>query len=375
MVWLEWAALSLAGLPVVLCLANLWIYQRPRAMGRGSTFEVSVLIPARNEELSIESAVRAALASKQVDLEVIVLDDHSQDNTARIVRELAKSDPRLRLESAPPLPTGWCGKQFACFTLARLASKPVLCFLDADVRLTEDGLARMAGFLRSSGAALVSGVPKQEMKTWSEQLVLPMIHLLLLGYLPMWAMRRWMHPALGAGCGQLFVTARAAYDAVGGHSAIRNSRHDGVTLPRAYRKAGYQSDLCDVTDVASCRMYRNARQLFYGLLKNATEGMASPVRLLAFTALLFGGAMLPALLLVWAELRGASTRSLELITISCGLAFGLRLLLALRFKQPVLVVLAYPISVTALLCLQWYALARQFAGLPSTWKDRTYQAT
>lgn len=375
MVWLEWAALSLAALPVMFCLANLWIYQRPAAVATDSSFEISVLIPARNEELSIESAVRSALACKQVDLEIIVLDDHSQDSTARIVRELAKSDGRLRLESAPPLPPGWCGKQFACFTLAQLASKPVLCFLDADVRLTEKGLARMAGFLRSSGAALVSGVPKQEMKTWSEQLVLPLIHLILLGYLPMWAMRRGTHPAFGAGCGQLFVTARDVYHAVGGHSAIRNSRHDGVTLPRAYRKAGYRSDLCDATDVATCRMYRNAKQLFYGLLKNATEGMASPLRLVVFTALLFGGAVVPALLLAWIWVAGGSTKDLGLIAISGGLAFGMRLFLALRFQQPVLAALAHPISVTALLCLQWYALARQFAGLPSTWKDRTYQAT
>jgi hypothetical protein len=284
-------------------------------------------------------------------------------------------DERVRLEEAPPLPAGWCGKQFACFTLAKLASKPVLCFLDADVRLTHDGLARVIQFLKSSGAALVSGIPRQETVTWSERLLLPLIHFLLLGYLPIWVMRRWRYPSLGAGCGQLFVADRGIYNIIGGHSKIQNSRHDGVTLPRAYRRAGYHTDLCDATGVAVCRMYQNVSQVFNGLLKNATEGIASPLRLVIFTILLFGSGVLPLLLLPFSWMHGTPIRVSVVIWASCGLAYGLRFLLALRFEQPLLAALAHPVSVGSFLCLQWYALARQFAGLPSTWKGRTYPPT
>lgn len=372
---LAWIGLVLAATPFLSCVANLFIYRRPQLPTSEDCFAVSVLIPARNEELSIAAAVRSALASRQVDLEVIVLDDHSQDDTGRIVRELAAGDERVRLEVGPPLPMGWCGKQFACFTLASLASKPVLCFLDADVRLKQDGLACMAQFLRTSKAALVSGIPKQETKTWAEQLLLPLIHFILLGYLPMWAMRKWSHPAFGAGCGQLFMADREIYRIVGGHSRIQNSRHDGITLPKAYRQAGYGTDLCDATGVATCRMYQNASQVFHGLLKNATEGMASPGRLVVFTTLLFGGEVLPLILLGYVLVAGASPKVFDLVLISTALAYGLRLLLAFRFQQPLLAALVHPISILSFLCLQWYALCRQFAGLPSTWKDRTYQAT
>jgi len=85
-------------------------------------------------------------------------------------------------------------------------------------------------------------------------------------------MRRSQHPAYAAGCGQLFLARRSAYEAVGGHAVIRASLHDGITLPRAFRAAGFWTDLCDMTEIATCRMYRSAGEVWRGLAKNATEG-------------------------------------------------------------------------------------------------------
>ena len=89
----------------------------PKAAPAGTS--VSVLIPARNEEENIAECVLAALASKDVVTEVVVLDDHSDDRTAAIVEDLARRDLRVRLERAPSLPPGWCGKQHACQMLAQ----------------------------------------------------------------------------------------------------------------------------------------------------------------------------------------------------------------------------------------------------------------
>src|SRR5262249_61852699 len=105
---------------------------------RGKALGISVLIPARNEERGIVAAVESALASEGVSLEVIVLDDHSEDRTAALVEGLARRDSRVRLVPAPPLPEGWCGKQHACHVLAGCACHPLLAFLDADVRLAPD---------------------------------------------------------------------------------------------------------------------------------------------------------------------------------------------------------------------------------------------
>ena len=370
---LAWCILILAAVPAVLFLWNLAFYRPPPPSPPRAS--VSVLIPARNEERSIEASVRAALASEQVDLEVLVLDDQSTDNTASIVRRIAATDSRLRLFTAPSLPSGWCGKQFACAQLAVLSSKPVLCFIDADVQLAPLGVARMAAALRLRNSGLVSGFPRQITESPLEQLLIPLMHFLLLGYLPLAGMRRFLSPAFGAGCGQIFVADREAYQRSGGHTAIRSSRHDGITLPKAFRRAGIMTDLCDATSVASCRMYRNAHEVFFGLLKNATEGLASPARIVPFSFLLFLGQVIPFCFcaLAWSL---HSLHGMRLIaTLALFASYLPRLLAALRFRQPVLAALFHPVAILLLLGIQWNALLRSLLKIPSTWKGRSYSTT
>lgn len=112
----------LALLPALLFRANLRAYAPPPHPAAGQRFPaISVLIPARNEEQAIGEAVRAALANEGIELEVIVLDDHSEDRTAAIVEHWTARDKRVRLISKPVLPAGWCGKQHACWVLAQEA--------------------------------------------------------------------------------------------------------------------------------------------------------------------------------------------------------------------------------------------------------------
>ena len=115
-------ALAFAVPPALLYFRNVTLFKPPPvADSTLSPPRVSVLIPARNEEASIAAALTTVLASTGVELEVVVLDDHSADHTAAIVAEFAARDARVRLEAAPPLPEGWCGKQHACYALSKLA--------------------------------------------------------------------------------------------------------------------------------------------------------------------------------------------------------------------------------------------------------------
>jgi hypothetical protein len=119
--------------------------------------------------------------------------------------------PRVKLRAARDLPPGWCGKQHACTVLAGLARSPLLVFLDADLQLAPDGLARLAAFLDASGTDLASGIPRQETVGLLERLVIPLIHFILLSFLPVERMRKSPHPAFSAGCGQLFIARRSSY--------------------------------------------------------------------------------------------------------------------------------------------------------------------
>jgi hypothetical protein len=364
-------ALALAAIPCGLFLVNLWVYRPLRKQKLGSAEPISVLIPARNEEKNIRATLAAVLANRDAEFEVIVLDDHSTDGTASIVSEFAARDPRVRLEGAPPLPAGWCGKQHACHILAGLSRNPLLVFIDADVRLAHDALARMAQFMEARPqVALASGMPRQELGTLSERLLLPLIHFVLLGYLPMPFMRWTRRPAFSAGCGQLFISRADAYRAAGGHAGIRATLHDGVKLPRLFRHAGFQTDLFDATDVASCRMYQTNTETWHGLGKNATEGLAAPGAIVPMTVLLFGGQVVPFALLACAPLL--SSEGFVFALSAAVLALLPRLIASFRFRQPLRSALVHPLGVLGLLAIQWLALARKLAGQPMHWKGRAY---
>jgi hypothetical protein len=360
MLWMDITCALLAAMPLCMTLVNLGELRTPKkAVFRP---RVSVLIPARDEESNIGAACRAVLASEGVDLELIVLDDGSVDRTCEHVRNI--HDARLRLAHAPALPSGWTGKQHACHVLSGLAQHETLVFMDADVRLAPDALSRMAGFLRTSQVPLASGVPRQIVVSWSEQLLLPLIHFVLLGYLPMRLMRQRRDPRFGAGCGQLIVADRAIYRQVGGHAASRASLHDGLALPRRFRAAGHLTLLFDATCFASCHMYDNFRAVWSGLGKNATEGMATATALPFWTVLLGGGQVLPPLLFCLAP-----GWPMGLIT---SLGIINRLVLARRFRQPLAAVWFNPLSVALLLAIQWFSLCKAAGGGRAAWKGRLY---
>jgi glycosyltransferase involved in cell wall biosynthesis len=392
-----------AAIPALVFFLNLRLYQPPPTTAAGVTVpSVSILIPARNEAAGIGEALEAALRTRGVAFEIIVMDDSSTDGTGEIVQSFARIDPRVRLATAPALPPGWNGKQHACWALANAARYPALCFVDADVRLQPDCIARMSAFLTQQNDgqanALVSGFPRELTGSPFEWLLLPLIHFVLLGFLPVGRMRAGTDPAFAAGCGQFFMARRDAYFATGGHSQIRLTMHDGLRLPRLFRQHGYRTDLADLTALATCRMYRGARETWLGLAKNATEGMAAPARIVPITLLFLAGQVLPFLWLsgvctllchkilvspslvklllhhafVFGITQPLHFAALMLLIAAVLLAWSVRFAAARRFRQDWRSALLHPLGISLLLIVQWYALVRQLLGRSVTWRDRAY---
>jgi hypothetical protein len=369
------AAAAAAALPAGLTLANLRVFRSaPRPPLGGGMPRVSVLVPARNEARAIARLCTDVLASTGVDLELVILDDGSDDRTGEIVAEIASRDARVRLVSGRPLPAGWCGKQHACWQLSQAARHDILVFLDVDVSPVPEAIARAVAFLDTSHAALVSGFPQQATTVSLDWLLLPLIHFILLGFLPVARSRQDNAAGLAAGCGQFFVTRRADYDRAGGHAAIRASLHDGVKLPRAYRRAGLRTDIFDATDLATCRMYERNADVWRGLSKNATEGIAAPATIVPFTLLLAVGQILPFALLAgglataW---RGWPTWAIPVSIVAVALAWLPRLLEAVRFRQSFTSAAVHPLGVAMFLAIQWTALVRKLLGLQTTWRGRS----
>ena len=294
-------------------------------------------------------------------------------------KSCAASPPRIRACACgllPPLPRGWNGKQHACHALAAAARSNVLCFLDADVRLAPEALACMSAFLERSGSDLVSGFPRQETETPLEWLIAAADSLCAACRICRWPAcvlcrrpaSRWV--AVSSSWCAAMPTARLAAT-----PQIRTTMHDGLLLPQLFRRHGLRTDIADLTHLATCRMYHNASEVWHGLAKNATEGMAAPARILPFTFLLFCGQVLPFLLALSIAVAPASysEHARTLILVALAASFVPRLLSVWKYRQSLVSALLHPLGVTVLLALQWYALLRKLAGQQVTWKERAYR--
>lgn len=378
--------LSIAGfvfalIPAAMFWANLPLFtigHNGCPSSNNSSKQISVLIPARNEQQSIAASIEAALASEAVEIEVLMYDDHSTDATAEIVQSIAAREPRVRYIGGAALPAGWNGKQHACFHLARAASHSRLAFLDADVRLRPLGLATLSDYQERTGVALLSAFPHQQTgpprvkfrdRSWLEEWIIPLMHYILLGFLPLARMRASTHPAYAAGCGQWFMTDKTNYQLAGTHEAIRSSRHDGLKLPAAYREAGLSTDVVDGTELAECRMYVDAASLTRGVLKNATEGIANPRLIVPFSAMLVGGSVLPVVMLpvaIFTDHFAATVISLAAVIIG----HMPRAIAAVRFRQPISGVIFHSVATALFVGLQWLALAYHLCGHHIQWRGR-----
>jgi hypothetical protein len=373
---LVWVVLAVASCSS-LCFLGNWLAFRKAGVGNAThdVPAVSILIPARDESDRIGHVLHAVLASQGVELEVLVLDDQSQDDTAEIVARIAAADQRVRLLRGPTLPRGWCGKQHACHLLAQQARHTELVFLDADVTLRPDALRRCVLQRRAHQVDLLSGFPRQIVGSMGEAWLIPLIYIVLLTYLPFRLMRRTRLVAASAGCGQLFVTHRQAYRSSGGHAAIQASLHDGITLPRAYRRAGLSTDLFDAGDLASCRMYRGWQQTCRGLLKNAHEGLANSVRILPFSILLLLGYVAPTGLALYHLAGFGNDRCLGMVLVAASLSYIPRLMTAVRYDRAWASVPWFPLGVLLFVALQWLAWGRHLCGAGSQWRGRAYAST
>jgi len=254
--------------------------------------------------------------------EVIVVDDDSSDGT----RSIAESFP-VRVLSADPLPAGWSGKCNAAWTGAKAAKGKWLLFTDADTKHAENSIAAGLGEALKCNAALLSYSPKQEVHSFAEHALMPVIFAELAKTYRPKDVCDPNSPAAAAN-GQYLLIRRDVYDAVGGHAAVATTILEDVELAKRVKQSGGRLQF-RVSDVVSTRMYRTFRQMWEGWTKNLALLFPAP-RVLALKRLLefvfiVGGAALA----TWQYIAGETVAA----TAEAVFAVVLTILLVRRIRR------------------------------------------
>lgn len=328
---------------------------------RRSTPNVSVIIPARNEEATLPLLLGDLTATHRPDREIIVVNDHSTDRTGAVARAF----PGVTVTDADELPDGWCGKPWACQTGVDAAVADNLVFLDADVRVDSRAVDAIIGELHRSGG-LVSVQPRHAVGSVVEHLSALFNVIALAG-----AGAGNEHPT-GA-FGPVLATSRTDYDAVGGHAAVRSEIIEDMALAAAYRGTGRKVTVKVGGPLVSFRMYpQGLGQLVEGWTKNFATGAGNtpPLRLVAIVA--WVTSLINVTIAVGTAAFGAYDGSLVVLGLASALSllqFGAMLRVAGTFNLATPLLL--PIHVAFFLIVFSRSAFRTLVRRSVTWRGRT----
>lgn len=328
---------------------------------------VSVIVAARDEERHIETAVRSLLAQTYRHIELIVVDDRSTDATPRVLAGLAKEHRNVRALRVDSLPDGWLGKNHALHTGARSAGGDVLLFVDGDVVLAPETVARAMRLLALERADHVAVSPDVVAPTAPLALVVNYFFMWFMLYLRPWRARDPNSRGF-IGIGAFNLVRRSAYESVGGHSRIALRPDDDLMLGKLLKTSGHRQILATGEHHVSVEWYRSLGELARGFRKNAFAGLHYSL-LLSFVAfvgqLVFGVWPFIAIWMTSGAERGlyAVAAVAQMIAYAGG-AFAAR-------TRPWLVVF-YPIAAVLFTGIVAAAVGRTVAAGAIEWRGTRY---
>lgn len=343
----------------------------------GGPITLSICIPARNEADVIQRTIRQLLAQTGRTIpsfELLVLDDHSTDQTGPLVEEITRQDKRVRLLRGEPLPVGWLGKNWACHQLAAEAEGELLLFCDADVIFADGALDALLFQWQTLKGDLLTVWPTQQTGTWAEWLVVPLMKFTIISYLPIIAVH-YLHGKLGvpfaAANGQTLLFRRSVYTEIGGHTAVRNQIVEDITFAKLIKKEGFQLRMVDGGGLIGCRMYHDWDSVRSGFGKNILAGHGgSPLALAISTGFHWLLFIVPWMLLL---LTNHVWLGLSAITITILMRAGGERFFGRSWPEALLSGLLMPLSVFLMTAIAWQGVRWHFGQGPE-WKGRILAA-
>jgi len=237
--------------------------ESPKLEGESLPF-VSILVPAKDEQATIEGCIHSLLAQEYPNFEVLIVDDRSEDDTAAIVERMASEDDRLRLVQVEKLPDGWTGKTHALQVCQEHARGEWLLFVDADTLQHPTCLSVVMQDCISHEVGMETLLPALEVRSFWEGVVQPFAGTLLMLLYPLRKLNDPGPKGKAWGNGQFILMSRAAYDTIGRHEAVRDKFVEDIHLGRLIRKYGLGLRVASGAGVSKVRMYASLTDIVRG---------------------------------------------------------------------------------------------------------------
>ncbi len=373
---LAWLLLAYAAVVILIILGSVLLFAGFPRLPADPQLEdpplVSIVLPVRNQEASVQACVESLLDSDYPRKEIIVVEGASADATRPLLQPY---EDRLRVVDEPPLPAGWVGKNWACHHGFLAAKGDLLLFTDGDTVHRRRTLRRAVAYLHDQGLDLVTLHSRLRVESFWERVIQPlMIFLIGLTYRGNRMNRpdtRWV-----VGNGQFLLFRREAYEAVGGHAAVAPRVDEDYRLAQRAKVLGHPLRMVDGRDALEVRMYTSLREIWGGWVKNAFPGMDFRLwKILRATVGLFLLLVLPFLQLAWALVQLLLSGPTLLLWISGGLS---GLIVARMAAAHALLggharfALTTPLGASLIGAMLVDSARRYLGGAGVSWKGRVY---
>ncbi|MEG3582261.1 MAG: glycosyltransferase [Chloroflexota bacterium] len=367
-----YALFAFSNIVAIIGIFNLIYFRKAKSEPLISEKEealVSILIPARNEQENIKRCLYSLFDQDYNNIEIIVLDDESDDDTFSLVKKISQEDNRLRVVKGTSVPKSWTGKNWACHQLSKLAKGDFYLFVDADTKLQATLINETISEMKRSDIDLISLFPKRITSTLVDKIISITIGWLIFSCLPLLLANK--NPMFSSAFGQFLLFRRGAYKSIGGHEGIKSKILDDFELGRSITRNGLVLKLFDGTDRISTFSYSSEKEALDGFSKSIFPFFNNRIMpFLILWVLFLSSSMIPFIVLFGDLVDIRLSRSKEVMTYLIWGSLTISWVISsYRSKQGITYGLLFPI-VTIVTALLGIFSVLSFAYRNVRWKDR-----
>lgn len=335
---------------------------------------ITVLIPARNEELEIGKTLEALSQQIYPNLEVIIIDDRSTDRTASIARSFAEEKFNISVITGQPLPKGWTGKNYALYQGAQKAKGEWLLFIDADTVLAPEAIVsafeyaaqNRVDFLSLSNYIILKGF-------WENVLLLSMEFIF-----------RWFANTLeevndpknsvAAANAYFILCQRENYEKTGGHESIKSELFDSYAFPRIIKESGFNLKFLGDRNLISTRMYHGFKEIWDGFSKVAYPIVGRKLAIVfLYTLATILGAIIPFFLPVVLLITGDVSKLQIVLSVLPSLVIVSSMIYyILKVKHNPWYALALPLGAAVAILIGFNSVRQAMSKKGIHWRGRYY---